>query len=87
VVANGQITIYNKQHQDGFNPDKAGIYTIAAKTTVGSFDGTLGPNQLFVCGDNRPNSEDSRYFGPITTDQVVAGLILRILPLNHAQKY
>jgi signal peptidase I len=87
VVANGQITIYNQAHPEGFNPDTAGIYHIAAKTTIGGYDGTLGSNQLFVCGDNRPNSEDSRYFGPISTDQVVAKLILRILPLNTTQRF
>jgi signal peptidase I len=87
VVANGHITIYDKAHPGGFDPDKAGIYSIAAKTTVGGYDGVLGPNQLFVCGDNRPNSEDSRYFGPISTDQVVAKLVFRIMPLNKAQKF
>jgi len=87
VVGDGHITIYNKQHPEGFDPDKAGIYHIDAKVTSQNYDGVLGPNQLFVCGDNRPNSEDSRYFGPISTDQVVAKLVLRILPLNKTQKF
>lgn len=87
VVANGHVMIYNAQHPDGFNPDTAGIYHIDATSTPGSVDQTLGPNQIFVCGDNRANSEDSRYFGPVNTNQVVAKLILRILPLNNAKSF
>ncbi len=87
VVANGQITIYNPTHPDGFNPDKTGDYRITAPTTVGNVDLTLASDELFVCGDNRGNSEDSRYFGPIKTDSVVAKLVLRILPLNQIQSF
>lgn len=87
VVRNGKITIYDNQYPNGFNPDTTGNYRISAPSTVGDVDLTLSKNQLFVCGDNRPNSEDSRFFGPITTDQVVAKLVLRILPLNKTQSF
>lgn len=87
VVANGKITIYNQQHPNGFNPDTSDGYHIAAPTTVGNVDLTLQNNQLFVCGDNRGNSEDSRYFGPINTNQVVAKLMFRILPLDKAKAF
>jgi signal peptidase I len=87
VVAGGHITIYDKSHPDGFNPDTTGDYHITAPTTEGNFDNTLKSDELFVCGDNRGNSEDSRYFGPIKTDQVVAKLVFRILPLNKAQGF
>src|ERR1700733_6314761 len=81
VVKDGQITVYNKANPNGFNPDTAGIYTIDQKVTLSNVDVTLQPDELFVCGDNRPNSEDSRYFGPIKSNQIVAKLVLRILPL------
>lgn len=87
VVANGKITLYNKQHPDGFNPDTSDGYHITAPTTVGNVDLTLQSNQLFVCGDNRGNSEDSRYFGPINTNQIVAKLMFRILPLDKAKAF
>jgi signal peptidase I len=90
VVKDGQITVYNQQHTNGFNPDEAGGYHINKIdnfSTVGGVDVTLQKNQIFVCGDNRPNSEDSRYFGPISTNQIVAKLVLRILPLNQADVY
>jgi signal peptidase I len=43
----------------------------------------VGPGQLFVMGDNRSNSQDSRLFGPIQRDAVVGRAFVRIWPLNH----
>lgn len=89
VVDNQKITIYNAAHPNGFDPDHSGIYSFTPATTPVDIhvDVTLGPNQLFVCGDNRGNSEDSRYFGPIQTNQVVAKLVLRIMPINKAKTF
>lgn len=86
VVRGGRVTIYNSQHPNGFDPDDQGKYTIKQPTTQ-EFDGYLQKDQLFVCGDNRPNSEDSRYFGPIKTSQVVAKLVLRILPVGETKSF
>jgi signal peptidase I len=86
VVKDGHITVYNSRHPGGFNPDTSGAYTPNQPTT-NDVDLVLANNQLFVCGDNRPNSEDSRYFGPINTNQIVAKLMLRILPLSGVKAY
>lgn len=86
VVSDGKVMIYDSAHPNGFDPDDSGGYTTNQPTTH-EFQGTLASNQLFVCGDNRPNSEDSRYFGPITTDQIVAKLVLRILPIGKTQSF
>jgi signal peptidase I len=87
VVKDGSLTVYNNEHPDGFKPDKTMEYGKVIGDTSGDIDITLGSNQLFVCGDNRPDSLDSRVFGPITTDQVVGKLIMRILPLNNAKRF
>ena len=90
VVVNGsKVTIYNSAHPDGFDPDHSGLYSFTPATPPVDIhvDVTLQPNELFVCGDNRGNSEDSRYFGPIQTNQVVAKLVLRILPLNKSKSF
>ena len=89
VVNNGHITIYNKAHPDGFEPDKTLPYShkTIIPYTSGNIDITLKSNELFVCGDNRGDSLDSRAFGPITTDQIVGKLIARILPLGDAKAF
>jgi signal peptidase I len=39
--------------------------------------------QVWVMGDNRTDSEDSRYFGPIPESSVVGRAFFRIWPLNR----
>ena len=43
---------------------------------------TLADDQLFMMGDNRNSSSDSRFFGPITEDLIVGRAFLRIWPLG-----
>lgn len=87
VVSNGVYTIYNKQHPDGFDPDKTLPYGKNIPVTSGDVDVTLGPHQLFVSGDNRPDSLDSRAFGPINTNQVIGKLVLRVFPIGQAKAF
>lgn len=89
VVKEGKLTIYNKAHPDGFQPDKTLPYGAhgAIPATADNIDITLGPDQLFVCGDNRGDSLDSRIFGPIDAKSVIGKLVLRILPLTDAKSF
>ncbi len=89
VVKNGTVTVYNKDRPEGFNPDRTMSYgrTINPDNGDSDIDVTLSSNQLFVSGDNRPNSLDSRTFGPIHADQVVGKLALRLLPVGQLQKF
>ncbi len=36
------------------------------------FSVTLGDNEYYCIGDNRPNSSDSRVFGPISEDSIIS---------------
>ncbi len=46
--------------------------------------GLLADDQLFVMGDNRNESEDSRDFGPIRLRDVRGRVFFRVLPLGRA---
>jgi signal peptidase I len=87
VINNGSITIFNRDHPAGFNPDSSGLYHIAAASTEGNIDVSLQSNEIFVCGDNRDNSEDSRYFGPVNVSTIVGKLVVRILPINNTKTF
>lgn len=89
VLKDGVITVYNDEHPKGFHPDDTMSYgrLINKDTDVHDIDITLGEKQLFVCGDNRPNSLDSRSFGPIEAHQIVGKLSIRLLPVSEIQKF
>lgn len=87
VVHDGKVTVYNNQFPGGLEPDALGGYGSAITTTPGNTDITVPAGQVFVCGDNRTNSLDSRSFGPIETKDIVGTLSLRIFPLNKLDSY
>ena len=89
VIKDNVLTIYNREHPKGFEPDTTLPYGEggAIPPTTNTLDVTLSSTQLFVCGDNRPNSLDSRIFGPIETSQVVGKLVARILPLSNTKAF
>jgi signal peptidase I len=87
VIKDGIITIYNNAHPQGFNPDESGLYHIDTPGTLGNVDLTLQSDEIFVCGDNRNNSEDSRFFGPVKLNNVVGKLSVRILPISNTKHF
>lgn len=89
VVKNGKVTVYNQTHPNGFDPDTTLSYfpNGAVPITNNDVDVKLGPDQLFVMGDNRGNSLDSRFFHAINANQVIGKLVVRILPLSDAKVF
>ena len=88
VVKDGTVTVFNKDQPEGFNPDTlSGSYRITAGTTPGSSDVTIRAGEVYVLGDNRTNSTDSRIFGPVSSDHIVGKLLVRIMPLSKIERF
>jgi signal peptidase I len=52
------------------------------KLTIGLNPQKIPPGKIFVMGDNRTNSKDSRVFGPISKSLIVGRAFIRVWPLT-----
>lgn len=82
VVRDGKITIYNVDNPEGFDPDEGQEYAKDILTTTGDVDITVSAGELFVAGDNRSNSLDSRSFGAIGVNSITGVATIRFVPVN-----
>lgn len=94
VLENGQYTVFNKEHPNGFDPDDA---TRGKDNSVGPQSPTSGrvdevvpAGTLFVSGDHREDqfSYDSRNgLGTIPLYDVIGPVSLRIFPFNKIRTF
>ena len=76
TVKDGKITVYNKQNIKGFEPDSEFKWVEDLTGSSGiNLDLTLKDGELFVVGDNRDESIDSRFYGPIKTSAVIGKVL------------
>lgn len=89
VIQDGKVTVYNARHPQGFDPDTTLPYGKQNRIpfTSGNIDVTLGSSQIFVCGDNRTVSLDSRVFGPVNVNDIVGKLVVRIYPFTSVERF
>jgi len=86
LIKNGILTVFDKQHPNGFDPDKTLSYGkvigYTSSENSGNINLILPKNEIYVLGDNRGDSCDSRCFGPINVNQIIGRLALRIYPFS-----
>ncbi len=80
-VANGAVWMNGKRLDEPYIDGKAtACFAVCGPTTLGS-------DTYFVMGDNRPDSLDSRTFGPVSGNLIVGRVVLRYWPLSVIEFY
>lgn len=77
VVKDGKVFVNGSQLDE---PYLRNVQTFCAGSNC---DVTLGPDQYYVMGDNRPNSSDSRIWGPVPGGKVVGKTWLISYPFGE----
>lgn len=88
LIKDGTVTVFSESKPEGFQPDLDSEFSKVIHTTAGNtIDQIVPKDEVFVLGDNRSNSQDSRYFGTVPVKDVVGELWFRIYPFNKINKF
>ncbi len=79
-INHGVVTIIGA---DGQKLPLAEPYIVNEDATY-TKDVSLLPGEYFVMGDNRPNSSDSRVWGPLPKKDIIGRVDLRLLPIRES---
>lgn len=81
-VAEGKVWVNGTQLPEPYLPE--GRRTDPGDFTSGGRTVTMGPDEWFVVGDNRPASSDARVWGPVSKKNIVGRAFFRYWPLDKA---
>jgi signal peptidase I len=82
MVRDGHVYINNKLLKEPYIKDD--VVTSGGTFLSEGQEFTVPANEYFVLGDNRPNSSDSRYWGPITKKVMTGRAWVSYWPVNLA---
>ncbi len=74
IIKNGLVTIVNSENPNGFVLNQSYITHISQE----NYQKTLQGDEYFVMGDNRTESYDSRYWGPLNSRYITGKPIIRL---------
>lgn len=77
-ITGGSVYVNGKQIQENYL--RPGTYT------EGEIKQLIPEGEIFVLGDNREVSEDSRYIGPVPMENLKGHAVYRLFPFNQMGK-
>lgn len=84
-IKNNQAVVYNSRNPGGIKVDDnmpAGTKLIKETEKMNDLDVKVAKDEIFVLGDNRPGSADSRFYGQVKTKNITGRVIVRLLPFK-----
>lgn len=84
-ISDGKVRIFTAVHPNGFSLTEP--YLAEGTVTGGDVSVSLGPNEYFVLGDNRPHSSDSRRWGKLDGRLITGRAWLRAWPPERAMAF
>lgn len=90
VVRDGEMTVYNDERPDGFDPDQSITHGNPGQPISGEVDEIVSEGSIFVVGDHRQGeySFDSRSgLGDIPLFDVIGPVAVRIWPVTSFEFY
>jgi signal peptidase I len=81
-IKNNQVKVYNSDYPSGVVLDEAS-YLPSFTATSGDETYNLSEKEYLVLGDNRSHSSDSRFWGPVPTEDIIGKVVLRAWPLER----
>ncbi len=81
-IQNGTVYVDGVALQEDYAIGKSNPLNTISGTKI-SYPYTIPHGEIWVMGDNREHSSDSRYFGPIDRSTVIGKAVLIYWPLNH----
>ena len=79
IIHRGRISVRSALNPKGIDPDKNRPWTKNLKLSpTDEIDVTLQTGEIFVSGDNRPESIDSRSYGPVKLHELVGSVIFSL---------
>lgn len=82
-IKDGKVYIYNEKDPNGIALDEPYLAPGTGTYSLSEDIVTLGNDEIFVLGDNRNSSKDSRSFGPVNKSFITGRVLLRGWPFDR----
>lgn len=82
-LQDGRVYVDGEQLDESYTQGLSWPLSTQAPGTEISYPYTVPEGCVWVMGDNRENSADSRYFGPVEQSDLIAVALVRYWPLNR----
>ncbi len=82
-IANGNLYVNGELQQESYAPDPTYELASTYKGKRITYPYAVPDGQMWVMGDNRDNSQDSRYFGSVPIDTITGKVFFRYWPFTR----